>query len=480
MKNNKIILRGAIFGIVALMVLGTLSSVAFATLISNTPEVIPAPESVVDDASDGGAENEQPQAFDEAQGVVLEEEVSCDEGSLSAGTKVNSHMIFYNTPVGTPYEVDSDRVWEFDGNIICVMSDQNGLLEEASNDVLGADGTSYPEGFAGRGLEGVDLYTVTDNKITITMAVSEPGDWIRVVTEWVDTEAPTVPVLTWPIDGVIIKDNSPLMQWDDSSDDSGIAGYYYKVKYNCSDTDDSNTCVSLYSNETGLWRDTSEYQAGITTDGTYYWQVRSKDNSGNLSDWSELEKVVIDTEAPIITFVEPLNNSVQSGIISLQATCNEDCDYVNFWWRAEGESFSSDSKRYHYVGKDGTLFEWDLNSLDALKADGTTYEMKNGAHYLYAAGKDLTGNWARTPEIKIIIKNTSDNGNNDDDDDGNNDDNGNNSNHGNNNNNGNNGNNDEKNQCKNGGWRNMNGVSFKNQGACVSSFVKNQKANKNK
>jgi len=31
--------------------------------------------------------------------------------------------------------------------------------------------------------------------------------------------------------------------------------------------------------------------------------------------------------------------------------------------------------------------------------------MPDGTYYLYAAGKDLVGNWARTPEVMIVIDN---------------------------------------------------------------------------
>ena len=115
----------------------------------------------------------------------------------------------------------------------------------------------------------------------------------------VDTEAPSIPVLTWPINGEYTNDSSPLMQWADSTDDTGVAGYYYRVYYHCSNENDiPGSCSSLYPNTAGTWREDSEYQAGVTSDGIYYWQVKAKDNLGNESDWSELEKVIIDTQKP--------------------------------------------------------------------------------------------------------------------------------------------------------------------------------------
>jgi len=130
------------------------------------------------------------------------------------------------------------------------------------------------------------------------MVVRDNADNSTEYTFFIDKTIPSVPELTWPID-IVTKDNTPLMQWDDSTDSgSGIAGYRYLVKYRCTDASDINSCTAVYPNSIGLWLTSSQYQAGTTADGTYYWQVRAQDNAGNQSNWSEAEKVTIDTVAP--------------------------------------------------------------------------------------------------------------------------------------------------------------------------------------
>ncbi len=110
---------------------------------------------------------------------------------------------------------------------------------------------------------------------------------------------PSIPVLEYPIDGVSINDNTPLMQWEDSTVTGGsIKGYYYRIFYNCSDISNIPASCSVYPNSTGVWRPISEYQAGTTQDRTYYWQVKAVDMNDNESEWSELEKFTIDTIAP--------------------------------------------------------------------------------------------------------------------------------------------------------------------------------------
>ncbi len=142
---------------------------------------------------------------------------------------------------------------------------------------------------------------------------------------------------------------------------------------------------------------------GLTEPDTYAGHGVGVWGRVRYADW------ITDSTAPQITLVQPQTDSFHHGVIHLQVTCNETCDYINFWWRKEGESYSPASKRYHYVTANGTDFEWDLDSLNAKKADGSTYVMSDGTYYLYAAGKDLAGNWSRTQEISFIVDNTNPN-----------------------------------------------------------------------
>lgn len=120
--------------------------------------------------------------FDEAQNVLLGSDLAVDGGSISAGQRVNSHMIFLNTIGGNLADITA--TWSFDGTILGVMSDNNGSLEVQSSALLGAAGTTYPGStFNNRGFEGADSYSgVGSSSLDVRMRVTEPGDWIRVVT----------------------------------------------------------------------------------------------------------------------------------------------------------------------------------------------------------------------------------------------------------------------------------------------------------
>lgn len=144
------------------------------------PDIIAAPLSVIDDPP--GATNDHQQAFNERQGIVLGSDISVDGGgTIAAGTLVSSHMIFLNTE-GTAQASDLSVTWTFGDQILGVMSDSGGTLEAASSSILGASGTTYPGSFSLRGLENTDGYSIIGNTITVSMTVTEPGDWIRVVT----------------------------------------------------------------------------------------------------------------------------------------------------------------------------------------------------------------------------------------------------------------------------------------------------------
>lgn len=151
------------------------------------PAIIAAPSDALDDI----VFNTGMEGFDEAQGVTTSVAHGIDGGGfIPAGSLVDSHMIFLNSQ-GTAQLSHSQVVWTFSGLILGVMSDLNGNLEAASTFELGAPGTNYTVPFVGsgpaapfanRGLEANDSYVVAGNTITVSMLVTEPGDWIRVVT----------------------------------------------------------------------------------------------------------------------------------------------------------------------------------------------------------------------------------------------------------------------------------------------------------
>lgn len=182
-----------IIGISALMILtapahaALVSAIGPLSSLGAAPVIIPSPPAVLD----ATVINRGQQGFDEKQGVVLSADYTTDTGMISKGTIVDSHMIFMNRDGTSLLTHGNERegvVWTFDSRIIGVMSDTGGFLEAASTPELGAPGTAYPGAFSNRGLEVSgrtdDWYDIISPKqIMVTMRVTQPGDWIRVVTQ---------------------------------------------------------------------------------------------------------------------------------------------------------------------------------------------------------------------------------------------------------------------------------------------------------
>lgn len=152
--------------------------------VSGSGNIIAAPTDVRDDAADTASAIQQ--GFNEMQGVVLGSALDVDGATdIAAGTVVDSHMIYLDVEGNAIVSVQGVE-WTFSGIILGIMSDINGALEAASNSLLGAAGTTYYAGsFANRGLEAGDVndnISISGNTLTLGMRVSEPGDWIRVIT----------------------------------------------------------------------------------------------------------------------------------------------------------------------------------------------------------------------------------------------------------------------------------------------------------
>ena len=114
----------------------------------------------------------------------------------------------------------------------------------------------------------------------------------------------TAPVLVSPVGGVFIKNNKPLMDWEDFTfpDGSQAKKYDYIYYYKCpNDANDLNECARNYPYST---KD-SQYQAGQTANGLGFWKVRAEDSQGNKSGWSTPAKFTIDTGIPTTTLVTP-------------------------------------------------------------------------------------------------------------------------------------------------------------------------------
>lgn len=140
----------------------------------------PAP-AVIDNGTP--AINDNIKAFDEIQDLLLTSDLMTDDGTVGAGRVVSSHMLFLNREADGPRRVGPyEATFTFSGTVLGVFASVGG--QDATDDLLGAPGTDYSglQGINARGLERNDSYSFAGNSITVDFRVTEPGDWLRVVT----------------------------------------------------------------------------------------------------------------------------------------------------------------------------------------------------------------------------------------------------------------------------------------------------------
>lgn len=195
---------------------------------------------------------------------------------------------------------------------------------------------------------------------------------------------PSVPVLEYPIDGVAIKDNTPLMQWSNSTDSDGtISHYLYRVFYNCTNMENIPGSCSVFPNLTGLRLNESQYQAGTTNDNTYYWQVRAVDNDGNLSEWSKLGAFTVDTTNPNTTLVPPEGLTGNTFAVSGEAEDNISLNrvYVQLVHKQTSQRYGGTT-----IYLSGTKQDWSQTF------DATKLGMPEGDYAAHVAVVDNAGN----------------------------------------------------------------------------------------
>ena len=150
--------------------------------VSGQMAIIDTPTSVTN-ASPNSDDNML--VFNEIQNLVLTADLMIRNATntgnvtLTKGTRVSSQMILLNRVEGNRRLVRAGAA-TFDGLILGLVTSTDQLL--ATDGILGAIGTSYAT-FRNRGLErGDGMFSGDDDTLRLSLRVTQPGDWMRVVT----------------------------------------------------------------------------------------------------------------------------------------------------------------------------------------------------------------------------------------------------------------------------------------------------------
>lgn len=170
------------------LIIGAMSSLAcinaHASIVGGTVTEISPPAAVFNDSN----LTDVLVGYDEQQGYTLTSNLSADflvstgiAGTIAAGTTLDSHYFFLD-PVS--FLIEGSWTIDFDKPILAVITSTDLVF---ASDFLGAAGTTYPGPFEKRGLENcdvcIDAVTLLDaDTLSVSLHVTEPGDWFRVVT----------------------------------------------------------------------------------------------------------------------------------------------------------------------------------------------------------------------------------------------------------------------------------------------------------
>lgn len=210
--------------------------------------------------------------------------------------------------------------------------------------------------------------------VTTPPAVPEP-----------DTTPPSVPTSLEVTDRTT---SSITIAWDASTDAGGIACYEIQMKQGSSGT--YSIVGSTGGDETGFTK------TGLSTSATYYFQVRAKDESTNVSDWSA------EISATTRSSGGSSSNPAPAAPLNLRLVANE--GQIEFAWDKNTESDLAGYNIYRRVkGKSGDAAK--LNTELIKNASFTDISATAGETYIYyIVAVDNAGNKSdKSNEVEVTL-----------------------------------------------------------------------------
>jgi len=246
-----------------------------------------------------------------------------------------------------------------------------------------------------------------------------------------DSTAPSAPTSGQPHDTYLNSNNFDFT-WDAAVDNLGQP-ITYEFQSSLDPTESGGVLTSDLLEFKNL--STPTIHSPATLDGTWYWQVRTVDQAGNTSPWSQIWNVTLDTKDPIVNLTSPTEGDVLAGSTNFTGTIEEinlqnynlalyavpegqTCSTVN---RSLVNDFSQriwQTPAFGYLTNVGGI--WDLN----VPFDTTSGTTPDGDYLLRLAARDdannrdpqtLNGSTFEGESIEIqciTVKNTPDPSNN--------------------------------------------------------------------
>jgi hypothetical protein len=187
-----------------------------------------------------------------------------------------------------------------------------------------------------------------------------------------------------PLNGSMINTNKPSFTWTFDDLDSQVQNAYQVLI-----DDDINFNNAIFdSGERSIQEQSWDFSEGINNtiipDGIWYWTVRTKDENGAWSEFSDPWTLIIDTNAPSSAISYPINDDIYYRVNSISGTANDTnvrggIDKVeiairklnnNYYWNG----FNWDSYPC-WLLTNGTT-DWVYNSSNVIWQSGILYEIQ--------------------------------------------------------------------------------------------------------
>ncbi|GAB4029146.1 MAG: hypothetical protein Fur0012_03120 [Elusimicrobiota bacterium] len=268
---------------------------------------------------------------------------------------------------------------------------KTGVMKIAPTAIASVSGLSYSDNWS---LDFASLADSSTNYISLTLndqagnqAVLNDAFYVKK-----DTTAPSIPALSFPSNGAMIKNQAVFLDWSNSSDTaSGLSGY--DVLFS---TDENFSSINYSAFVT-----VSQTTTSVMSEGKYYWKVRAKDNAGNYSLYTSTYSLTVDTSAPVIINSQSgdaLWRNSSGAVYNVDFADNYGLSVIKYEaWTSPGRSgvnIVPETDIASLSGESSYTSDWPVNfSL-----------LSQGTNYISVTAYDLAGNTSQVVDAFYIKK----------------------------------------------------------------------------
>ena len=231
----------------------------------------------------------------------------------------------------------------------------------------------------------VHTATVTGEGVHTLKAVDKAGNETTIVIT-IDSLSPETPEFTAPT-ALYSTSSSVTLEWTDvAATDEGTAVSYRLIVSQSSEQDADLKLANPIGdpNESN----TNSFTVNNNDDGTYYWQVQAVDAAGNVSSWSQVKEVIVDTQAPVVAFVTEASTVGNDATVTIQATLDGLEETAGYTLTLNGTPVAS--------VRNGTNVTYSFDTTD----------LASGDYDFVLKSADLANNQSNIAELTITVDNT--------------------------------------------------------------------------